>query len=262
MKLGQRLAVNQVNVLYPMAIRPVVEPAPSSFDPIVFWSLHRTKIIYGSVAVVLLLVIFGIVIGYRAVQAQKAGAAFAAAETSGDWQSVISDYPGSTAAGNAYLRLAAKLAADGKYSESDSAYQSFLRDNHDHPLLVNGYMGLAQNAENEKNPDRALQGYAQVVKQFGTSYLAPLALFHQARLTRDKGQLKEARELFERVVQNYPGSFVTPLASQAASELSEKLNPQPPTPAQTAAPASSPTASASPAAPATNNASPAASLAP
>jgi TolA-binding protein len=248
-----------------MAIRPVVEPAPSSFDPIVFWSLHRTKIIYGSVAVALLLVIFGIVIGYQAVQTQKAAAAFAAAETSGDWQSVISHYPGSTAAGNAYLRLAAKLAADGKYSESDSAYQSFLRDNHDHPLLVNGYMGLAQNAENEKNPDRALQGYAQVVKQFGTSYLAPLALFHQARLTREKGQLREARELFEKVVQNYPGSFVTPMASQAASELNEKLNPQPPIPAPTTAQgasAASPTAGTSPSPAPAMSASPSASLAP
>ncbi|MBV8899732.1 MAG: tetratricopeptide repeat protein [Verrucomicrobia bacterium] len=237
-----------------MTSRPVVEPAPSSFDPVVFWSLHRTKIIYGSVAVALLLVIVGTVIGYRAVQTQKADAAFAAAESSGDWQSVISQYPGSTASGNAYLRLAAKLAADGKYSESDNAYQSFLRDNHDHPLLVNGYMGLAQNAENEKSPDRAFQGYAQVVRQFGTSYLAPLALFHQARLSRDKGQLKEARELYEKVVQNYPGSFVTPLASQEASELTEKLNPPAPapTPDQTAASpaagASAPPASASPAA--------------
>lgn len=244
-----------------MAIRPVVEPAPSSFDPLVFWSLHRTKIIYGSAAVALLVVIFGIVMGYRAFQSQKAAAAFAAAETSGDWQSVISHYPGSTAAGDAYLRLAAKLAADGKSAESDSAYQSFLRDNHDHPLLVNGYMGLAQNAENEKNAEGALQGYAQVVRQFGTSYLAPLALFHQARLTRAKGQLKEARELFERVVQNYPGSFVTPLASQAASELNEKLNPQPPTPTHRGA-AASPTAGASTSPAPAGNASPAASPAP
>jgi TolA-binding protein len=246
-----------------MAIRPAVEPAPSSFDPIVFWSLHRRKIIYASVAIALLLVIIGIIIGYQAVQTQRAGAAFAAAETNGDWQSVISRYPGSTAAGDAYLRLAAKLAAEGKYSESDSAYQSFVHNNHDHPLLVNAYMGLAQNAENEKSPDRALQGYAQVVKQFGTSYLAPLALFHQARLARDKGQLKEARELFEKVVQNYPGSFVTPMASQAAGELNEKLNPpQSPTPgpAQGGALSPSPTAGTSPA-PATN-ASPAASLAP
>ncbi|MBV8901483.1 MAG: tetratricopeptide repeat protein [Verrucomicrobia bacterium] len=243
-----------------MTSRPVVEPAPSPFDPIVFWSLHRKKIIYASVAVALLLVIFGIVTGYRAVQTQKAEAAFAAAERSGDWQSVISHFPGSTAAGNANLRLAAKLAAEGRYAESDGAYQSFLRDNHDHPLSVNGYMGLAQNAESEKNPDRALQGYAQVVKQFGTSYLAPLALFHQARLTRDKGQLKEARELFEKVVQNYPGSFVTPLASQAASELNEKLNPQPPAPTQGAAASPAAGASTSPAPAA--NASPAASLAP
>ncbi|MBW0001001.1 MAG: tetratricopeptide repeat protein [Verrucomicrobia bacterium] len=250
-----------------MAIRPVVEPAPSSFDPIVFWSLHRTKIVYGSVAAALLLVIVGIVAGYRAIQTKNAEAAFAAAEADGDWQSVISHYPGSTAAGNAYLRLAAKLAADGKYAESDSAYQSFLRDNHDHPLLVNGYMGLAQNAENQKSADRALQAYGQVVTRFGTSYLAPLALFHQARLTRGKGQLKEARELFEKVVQNYPGSFVTPVASQAASELNEKLNPQPPAPAPQAAASASaspaPAASASPAASAPSpDASPAASLAP
>src|SRR4051794_913534 len=197
-----------------MAIRPAVEPAASSFDLFAFWSLHRTKIIYGAVVLALVLVVLGIITGYQAIQKQKAETAFAAAEATGDWQSVISQYPGSIAAGNAYLRLAAKLAGDSKYSESDNAYESFLRQNGNHPLLVNAYMGLAQNAENEKNLDRAIQDYAQVVKQFGTSYLAPLAVFNQGRLTREKGQLKEARELFEKVVQNYPGSFVASLAGQ------------------------------------------------
>ncbi|MBV9490919.1 MAG: tetratricopeptide repeat protein [Verrucomicrobia bacterium] len=244
-----------------MAIRPAIEPAPSSFDPVVFWSVHRTKIIYGLVAMALVLVVLGILTGYRALQAQQAEAAFAAAETTGDWQSVISRYPGSIAAGNAYLRLAAKLAEEGKYAESDNAYQAFLRDDRKHPLLVNAYMGLAQNSENEKTLDRALEGYAQVVKQFGTSYLAPLALFNQARLTREKGQLKEARELFEKVVQNYPGSFAASLAGPEASELNEKLNPPAqPSPAASASPAA-PTLSASPSSTG-NKASPAASLAP
>ncbi len=222
-----------------MASHPVVAPAPSAFDPGLLWSLHRSKIIGAAVIVALLLVGLGLTTGLQAWHRQKAEAAYAAAENSGDWESVIRQYPGSTAAGNAALRLAAKLAADGNYPASDGVYESFLRQNPKHPLAVNGAMGLAQNAENEKNSEKALKGYADVVARFGTSYLAPLALFHEGRLTRDKGQWKEARELFERVVQSYPGSFAAALANQEASKLNDRLNPP-------ASPAAAPAASASP----------------
>jgi len=84
-------------------------------------------------------------------------------------------------------------------------------------LPVNGLMGLATNAEAETKPDEAITYYAEIASKFGTTYLAPMALLSQARLTEGKGQLKEARQLYEMVVQRYPQSVVAQIASVEAS---------------------------------------------
>ena len=97
--------------------------------------------------------------GLQAVKTQKAEAAYAAADSVEGWQAVIHEFPDSIAAGNSYLRIGSKLRDDGKYPESDTAYDSFVHHFPKHPLLVAGYMGLAANAELENHPDKALDDY-------------------------------------------------------------------------------------------------------
>ena len=134
-----------------------------------------------------------------------------------------------------------KLRDDGKYPDSDAAYESFVHDIPKHPLAVNGYMGRAANAEIESNPDKALEQYREVTTRFPNTYQAPMALFHQGRLTEAKGQLKEAQQLFERIVQRYSNSMAAIFAEQEASKLNDRLAP---TPSQnpTSSPATSPSA--------------------
>jgi TolA-binding protein len=92
-----------------------------------------------------------------------------------------------------------------------------------HPFAVNGLMGLATNAETENKPDAAIKYYAEIAGKYGTTYLAPMALLSQARLSEGNGQLKEARQLYEMVVQRYPQSVIAQIASVEASRLNEKL---------------------------------------
>jgi len=230
--------------------QPATQPSHpiSTFDPEIFWALHKQKILIGAIVLIAVLLGSGAYFGFQAIQTQKAEAAYAAADSVERWQSVIRRFPNAIAAGNSYLRIAVKLRDEGKYQESDNAYDLFVRRFSKHPLLVDGYMGLAANAELEKHPDKALEFYKQVTTQFGNSYQAPMALFHQARLTEAKGQLKEAQQLFESVVQRYPDSVAAGVAGREAGRLADKLSQQiqKPEPKKTASPSPAPSAGKSP----------------
>ena len=195
----------------------------SSFDPEVFWALHKQKIVLGAALAVLVLLCGSIYFGLQVIQTQNAEKAYSAAQSIEAWQAVIRQYPNSVAAGNAYLRIGAKLREDGKYSESDSNYETFIRRFPKHPLAVNGYMGLAANAESEKNPDKALEYWRQVATLFGNSFQAPMALFHEARITAAKGQWKEAQALYESIVQRFPESTAAGISSHEAGSLADRV---------------------------------------
>ena len=206
---------------------PAAEPSSSSIDREVFWLLHKQKILIGAAALLVVVLGYAIYLGIQTLQTQKAEKAYAMADSIDAWRSVIRQFPGSTAAGNASLRIAMKLQDDGKYPDSDVAYESFIHDFPKHPLVVTGYLGRATNAEIENNLDKALEQYREVTTRFPNSYQAPMALFHQGRLTEAKGQLKEAQQLFERVVQRYSNSMAAIFAAQEASKLNDRLAPAP-----------------------------------
>ncbi len=233
-----------------MSSQPAAQPSDpvSTFDPEIFWALHKQKILIGAALLVAALLGSSLYFGIQAIQSQKAEAAYATADSVEGWQAVIRQFPNAIAAGNSYLRIAVKLRDDGKYQESDSAYNSFIRQFPKHPLLVDAYMGLAANAELEKQPDKALEYYKEVTIQFGSSYQAPMALFHQGRLTEAKGQLKEAQQLFESVVQRYPESVAAGVAGREAGRLADKLSQEIPkaTAKSTASPVQAPSTAKSP----------------
>ncbi len=191
-----------------MSSQPTAQPSQplSAFDPEIFWALHKQKVLISAVVLILVLLGGSIYIGLQAVNIQKAEAAYAAADSVEGWQAVIREFADSIAAGNSYLRIGSKLRDEGKYAESDTAYNSFIHHFPKHPLLVDGYMGLAANAELENHPDEALDKYKEVATRFNGSYMAPMSLFQQARLVEAKGQLKEAQQLFESLVRRYPES--------------------------------------------------------
>jgi outer membrane protein assembly factor BamD (BamD/ComL family) len=200
----------------------------STFDPEIFWALHKRKILLGALVLVLLFLGGSIYFGLQAVKTEKAEAAYAAVDSVEGWQAVIHEFPDSIAAGNSYLRIGSRFREDTKYPESDTAYNSFVHQFPKHPLLAAGYMGLAANAELEDHPDRALETYKQVATQFNSSYLAPMALFQQARLVAAKGALKEAQQLFESLVRQYPESSFSGEAGRRAGRLADKLSQEPP----------------------------------
>jgi TolA-binding protein len=225
-----------------MTSQPAAQPSHSlpTFDPEIFWALHKQKIIAGAIVLILVLLGGSIYFGLQAIRAQKAEAAYAAADSVEGWQAVIHEFPDSVAAGNSYLRIGSKLREDSHYPESDTAYDSFIHHFPKHPLLVTGYMGLAANAELENHPDKAVDLYKEVATQFSSTYLAPMALFQQARLVEAKGGLKEAQQLFESIVRRYPESSFSGEAGRRAGRLTDKLSQGAPKPSPAAPTAKSP----------------------
>jgi TolA-binding protein len=199
------------------------EPDFSSINREVFWVLHGKKIVIASITALLVLLAFGAYMGWKTLQSTQAELAYDSATNIEGWENVADHFPGSIAAGNALLRIAAQQSSEAHYPEADRTYQRFVREYPKHPFAVNGLMGLATNAEAETKPNEAIKYYAEIAGKFGTAYLAPMALLSQARLTEGKGQPKEARQLYEIVVQRYPQSVIAQIASVEASRLNDKL---------------------------------------
>jgi outer membrane protein assembly factor BamD (BamD/ComL family) len=251
-----------------MTTQPMAEPTQPvpTFDPEIFWEFHKKKIILGAIVALLVLIGGGGYVLFQTIQNQKAAAAFSSAGSIDGWKAVINQFPSSVAAGNSYLRIAGQLRSDGKYQDSDGAYDTFVHQFPKHPLLVTAYMGLAANAELEKDARKALDHYKKITDQFGSSFEAPMALYNQGRLTEEiatatdqskeasQSGLRQAQTLFESVVTRYPTSIAAQIAEPEAKRLAEKIAqesstaPAPSAPAGSASPAagSSPAASASP----------------
>jgi outer membrane protein assembly factor BamD (BamD/ComL family) len=199
------------------------DPNFSSFNQEVFWALHGKKVVWGSIVAALILIAVGAYLGWQAVASSQAQAAYDSATNIDGWRSVVDRFPGSIAAGNALLRIASQQSSDGHFPDSDKTYQRFVREYPKHPFAVNGLMGLGTNAEAEAKPEEALNYYTDIGKKFATTYLAPVAMLNQARLTENKGQLQEARQLYELLIQRYPQSALVQTASAEASRLNDRL---------------------------------------
>jgi hypothetical protein len=226
-------------------------PSLTTVQVELFWARHGKKVLIGAALVILVLIGVGAYIGYQAVRNSRAAKSFAAAHDIKGWQSVIHRYAGTIAAGDANLRIAAAQATAGQYSESNTSYQTFLKDYSGHPLFVNGIFGLASNAEAEGKTDEALKYYADVSSHYASSYLAPMALYYHGRLTEKNGNLKEALQDFGNVIQLYPQSVMGTLARRDADRLTSKLGlnvqaqPSPSVASASATPQASPAASGS-----------------
>jgi len=139
------------------------------------------------------------------------------------------------------LAFGVDMAKRGLWKEALFRFQKAEKLEPENPRIQSN-LGVAAEAAGQF--DKALEYYQNVTTQFGSSYQAQMALFHQARLTEAKGQLKEAQQLFESVVKRYPESVAAGVAGREAGRLTDKLSQEIPKPAaeKTASPGASPSA--------------------
>jgi tetratricopeptide (TPR) repeat protein len=210
------------------------EPAP---DREVFWERYKKEVM-----AVLILALVGVAVfgGYKlyADRREDAGAgALAGAKTQADFQKVIADYSSTAAGASAYLLLADTQRNEKKFAEANATLQTFIDKFPSHELVGTARLAIAGNLEALGKNEDALTAYQRLVAADPHGFIAPVALYSQIHLLKQKNQIEEARRVCETIMTQYRESRLAP---DAGYQLRLLKLPEAP------APALSPAASAPP----------------
>lgn len=144
--------------------------------------------------------------GYRFYSEHRANAAanlLASAKSSAEFQKVITEYPATPAGASAYLLLADAQKAENKFNEANATLQAFLDKHPKHELAGTARLAMAGNLEALGKKDDALTTYQRLAASEPRSFTAPIALFSQIHLLKEKNQIEEARRVCEAILTQY-----------------------------------------------------------
>jgi TolA-binding protein len=235
---------------------PTLSSTDTAPEREVFWERYKKEVM-----AVLILALLGVAAygGYRLYSDRQANAAaemLAGAKTATDFQKVIAEYPRTAAGASAYLLLADAQHKENKFAEANTTLQTFLDKFPKNELADTARLAIAGNLEALGKNDEALAAYKGLVTGNPTGFAAPLALYSEIHLLKDKKQIDEARRVCETIMTQYRESRLAPDAAYQLRLLKPETPPvAPPTqmvvpPPPAAAPSAPPAAqSVGPAAP-------------
>ncbi len=133
------------------------------------------------------------------------------------WQSLLQQHPRHAAAGEAALARARYLADQGQLAEAMPLYQGVIAGTYtaNSEQQAVALWGAGQTAERQGNRAAALQRYAQLDRNFADLTFRDALLYQWAWLLRDgqpaspaeqAAQTEQVEQLFERIVNQHPGS--------------------------------------------------------
>src|SRR5256714_12947185 len=204
-------------------------------DREVFWERYKKEVM----AVLILALLAGAGFGgykiYSDRQANTAASILASARTATDFQKVISEYPGTAAGASAYLLLAEAERSEKKFNEANTTLQTFLDRFPKHELASTARLAIAGNLEALGRKEDALVAYQRLAAGDPHGFTAPVALYSEIHLLKEKKQIEEARRVCETIMTQYRESR---LAADAAYQLRLlKVDNAPSSPSPTVAPA-------------------------
>ena len=172
----------------------------------VFWERYKKEVMAVLIVALLAGAGFGGYKIYSDRQANVAAATLASAKTAADFQKVIAEYPTTAAGGSAYLLLADAQRNEKKFSEANTTLQTFLDKFPSHELASTARLAIAGNLEALGKKDEALAAYQRLVAGDPKGFAAPIALFSEIHLLKEKKQIEEARRVCETIKSQYPES--------------------------------------------------------
>lgn len=230
-----------------------IEHGPSKMEA--FLDQHTMKFVLGAILIALGVVGYVIYSGLARAKHEKAGAALNTAETSAEYQDVISQWPKTKAAESAMI-----LLADAQWQDSQAdaiqTLRDFLEQHPDHPAAPTAKVSLALRLlEQGKNSDAA-DLLAEAANDESSAYIAPLARITLGDIAKADGETEEAKAWYEKAAEDNTGLGNT-FADTAAARLSlvnaappTMVKPAPPAPVQPPAAPAGATPAAPPAKPA------------
>lgn len=127
------------------------------------------------------------------------------------------EYPKGAYVHDSYARIGQVYRQYLKDPEKEIAvYEEFLQKHKKSVMLDRMLWSLAGVAEQAKKLMRAISAYEMILNRCPDSEYVPQVLYNLARVYRGQGDKAKARELFERVIKDYPGYSV---ADSAANEV-------------------------------------------
>ena len=185
-------------------------------DRDVFWERYKKEVMAVLIVALLAGAGFGGYKIYSDRQSNAAASVLASAKTAADFQKVISEYPGTAAGGSAYLLLADAQRNEKKFNEANTTLQTFLDKFPKHELAGTARLAIAGNLEALGKKDEGLAAYQRLVATDPHGFTAPVALYSQIHLLKEKKQIEEARRVCETIMTQYRESR---LAADAAYQL-------------------------------------------
>ena len=216
---------------------PTLSTAEETPEREVFWERYKKEVMAVLVVALLAVAAFG---GYRLYsdrRADAAAAALAGAKSQAELQKVITDYPKTAAGASAYILLSDAQRNEKKFADANATLQTFLDKFPGHELTGTARLAMAGNLEALGKNDDALVAYQRLVAADPRGFTAPIALYSQIHLLKEKKQIEEARRVCETIMTQYRESRLAPDAQYQLRLLKVP---------DAVAPASSPVASAAP----------------
>lgn len=235
-----------------------MQPLSSSdaaLDREVFWDRYKTVVMAAIVVMLLVVAGYGGYWFYSERQANAAASLLASAKTAPEYQKIITEYPVTPAGASAYLLLAEAQKTEKKFNEANGTLQTFLDKHAKHELAGTARLAMAGNMEALGKKDEALTIYQRLAASEPHAFTAPIALFSQIHLLKEKNQIEEARRVCETILTQYRESRFAAEATYHLRLLKVRNEPAAVAPPTTATP---PAPAVSPASPAAQSVAPAA----
>jgi TolA-binding protein len=219
---------------------PTATTSDAALEAQVFWFRYRKEIAGLLVLVLVAVLSFAIWRIYRERHEAAASAAFAAAKTASDYETVIDRYGNTPAAASALLLLADAQRRSGNLTDANATLQRFIDKFPRHELVSTAHMSMAANLQAMGKSDEAAAAFQQVAAVDPGSFSAPLALLAQAQILQDKGKADDARRVCETIMSQYQQSYAAAEAAQLLRTLKPAASASPPGMPQPVSPVSSP----------------------
>ncbi|WP_395737819.1 tol-pal system YbgF family protein [Prosthecobacter sp.] len=162
------------------------------------------KLVWVFILVVVALIAGAFIHLQNKAKANEASEAFTSAKTVDDCDLVISRYPGTNAAANALLLKADLLWDQNKKSSAVEALREFTTKDSGNPLAVYALLGLGTKLDAMGESKEAKTVFERVVNEFASSEAAPLAQVRLGDLLWAQGKSEEAKKAYEDVAVKFP----------------------------------------------------------
>ena len=178
-----------------------------------FWDRYKKEVMAVLILALVGVAAFGGYHLYSQRQENIAAASLSSAKTIADFQKLIADYPNTSAGGSAYLLLADAQRNEKKFAEANTTLQTFLDKFPKHELAGTARLAMAGNLEALGKKDEALAAYQRLVAGAPKGFVAPIALYSEIHLLKEKKQIDEARRVCETIMTQYRESRLAPDAA-------------------------------------------------